>query len=105
MGRPYGIETTFFGRKTGTAYGLALFALKTKAPVLPLYTYRDEKFRTHLVFGEEIKLREPQNTSTAQDRDLQILQMTQEYNTVIERIVTEHPDQWMWVHRRWKRWE
>jgi KDO2-lipid IV(A) lauroyltransferase len=105
MGRPYGIETTFFGRKTGTAYGLALFALKTKAPVLPIYNYRDDQFRTHLVIGEEIRPTIKTEGSLSEDRDLQILQMTQEYNSVIESIVLKHPEQWMWVHRRWKRWE
>src|SRR6185312_11741753 len=54
MGKPFGIETTFFGRKTGTAYGLALFALKTEAPVVPMYNYRDELGRIHLVCEPEI---------------------------------------------------
>lgn len=99
MGKPYGIETTFFGRKTGTAYGLALFAIKTKSPVLPVYTYRDEEGKTHVVFEEPIALNE------TKDRDLQIQQMTQNYNQALERIILKHPEQWMWVHRRWKLWE
>lgn len=99
MGRPYGIPTKFFGVPTGTAYGLALFALKTKAPVLPVYTYRDEELTTHLVFGPEIPL------IPGEDKDLQIAQMTQKYNEVLEEIIRRHPEQWMWVHRRWKRWE
>jgi KDO2-lipid IV(A) lauroyltransferase len=99
MGKPYGISTTFFGKKTGTAYGLALFAMKTKAPVLPVYTYRDEEFRTHVVFEEEIPFEK------IEDKDLQIRMMTQKYNDRIEAIVRKHREQWMWVHRRWKRWE
>lgn len=99
MGRPYGIETTFFGRKTGTAYGLALFALKTKAPVLPVYTYRDAQLRTHIVFEEEVQVEK------IEDKDLQIRHMTQKYNDRVESIVRRYPEQWMWVHRRWKRWE
>jgi KDO2-lipid IV(A) lauroyltransferase len=99
MGKPYGISSTFFGRKTGTAYGLALFAMKSKAPVLPVYTYRDAQFRTHVVFEEEI------GAEKNEDKDLQIRQMTQKYNDRVEAIVRKHPDQWMWVHRRWKKWE
>lgn len=99
MGRPYGIETTFFGRKTGTAYGLALFAMKTKAPVLPVYTYRDAQLRTHVVFEEEIQVEK------IEDKDLQIRHMTQKYNDRVESIIRRFPDFWMWVHRRWKRWE
>ncbi|MEZ0391444.1 MAG: lysophospholipid acyltransferase family protein [Pseudobdellovibrionaceae bacterium] len=99
MGRPYGIETTFFGQKTGTAYGLALFAMKTKAPVLPVYTYRDAELRTHVVFEEEVIVEK------IEDKDLQIRLMTQKYNDRVESIVRKYPEQWMWVHRRWKRWE
>jgi len=99
MGKPYGILTTFFGKPTGTAYGLALFAMKTKAPVLPIYTYRDAELRTHVVFEEEIQVEK------IEDKDLQIRLMTQKYNDRIESIIRKHREQWMWVHRRWKRWE
>jgi Kdo2-lipid IVA lauroyltransferase/acyltransferase len=98
MGKPFGIETTFFGRKTGTAYGLALFAAKTEAPVLPVYTYRDENLNTHLVFGPEIPF------VKTEDADLQMQTMTQKYNDKVEELVRRHPENWMWVHRRWKRW-
>jgi len=99
MGRPFGIETTFFGRKTGSASGLAVFALKTKAPVLPVYTYRDAQLRTHVVFEEEVQVEK------IEDKDLQIRLMTQKYNDRVESIIRRHPEQWMWVHRRWKMWE
>ncbi len=99
MGTPFGIETYFFGRKTGSAYGLALFARKTEAPVIPVYTYRDKDLITHIVFESEIPLEKNEN------RDLQNRQMTQKYNDKIEQIVRLHPEQWMWVHRRWKTWE
>jgi KDO2-lipid IV(A) lauroyltransferase len=99
MGKPFGIETEFFGIKTGTAYGLALFAIKTKAPVVPVYTYRDEQLRTHVAFGPEVPLIQEE------DRDLQIQKMTQEYTKTIEDLVRKYPEHWMWVHRRWKRWK
>lgn len=99
MGRPYGIESQFFGIKTGTAYGLALFANKTKSPVIPIYCYRDQEFKTHIVLKSAVPLIEHEN------RDLQIQQQTQEYNNVVEEVVRKHPTFWMWVHRRWKRWK
>lgn len=99
MGKPFGVESTFFGKKTGTAYGLALFSLKTEAPVLPLYTFRDSTGHTHIQFGEEIPRIEAEN------RDLQIQQMTESYNRKLESIIRAHPEQWMWIHRRWKKWE
>lgn len=104
MGKPYGIETTFFGRKTGSPYGLSLFAMKTGAPVLPIWAYRDEKLRTHVVIESEIPF-ETAPGATDKDKDLQTRHMTQKYNDKVEEIVRSRPEQWMWVHRRWKTWE
>lgn len=101
MGRPYGVGTTFFGKRTGTAYGLALFALKTKAPVVPVYTYEGADKKMHVVFGEEV----PVLDLLTEDKDASILAITQRFNDKIEDIVRKHPDQWMWVHRRWKDFE
>lgn len=98
MATPYGIKSTFFGRTTGTAYGLALFHIKTEAPVLPVYTYRDEALKTHLVIGPEI------NLESAENQDLQIQRMTEKYNRKVEDLILKHPENWMWVHRRWKKW-
>lgn len=103
MGRPYGIETSFFGRKTGTAYGLSLFAKKTEAPVIPVYVYRDESLRLHVVFEEPVTGESVGENS--QDKDLQIQRLTQKYNDRIESIIRDYPEQWMWIHRRWKMWE
>lgn len=97
MGRPEGIPTTFFGRKTGTAYGLALFHMKTQSPVLPIYTLRGEDLKTYIHFGDEITYEEQA------DRDQTIHYMTEKYNRCLEKIILQHPKQWMWVHRRWKK--
>lgn len=96
MGPPYGLETTFFGIKTGTAYGLALFALKSKAPVVPVFSYHDEFGKSHISVGEEIVFED------RGDKDATLLYMTQKYNHVLEKLISEHPSDWMWIHRRWK---
>ncbi len=101
MGRPFAVENTFFGRKTGTAYGLALFYLKTKSPVVPVYGYEGHDGRLHVVCEPPLDL-ESLRTSD-QDKDIAIL--TQYFNDVIESIVKKHPQDWMWIHRRWKEYE
>lgn len=98
MGRPYGIESSFFGRMTGTAYGLALFAIKTKKPVLPLYTYWDRDHRLHIAIGNRIDVTDSLNHT----KDDAIKKLTQRFNDCLEKIIRQHPEQWMWVHRRWK---
>lgn len=98
MGPPYGLETTFFGIKTGTAYGLALFALKTKVPVVPVYTYRDEQMRNHIVALPPVEFEE------SPTKDETLLNMTQKYNHILEEIIRKYPEHWLWLHRRWKKY-
>lgn len=92
----YGVETTFFGRPAGTAYGLALFAIKTGAPVVPVYSHRDANDVLHVTFEA------PEPPVEGSDRNEQLRVMTQNYNHRLEAIIRRHPEQWMWVHRRWK---
>lgn len=102
MGRPFGIPTTFFGRETGTAYGLALFVLKTRSPVIPVYTFHDTDGKIHLKFEQEVAV---ETLIDPNDKDESIRRMTQTFNDRLEVIIRQHPDEWMWVHRRWKEYE
>jgi KDO2-lipid IV(A) lauroyltransferase len=99
MGRPYGLQTQFFGHKVGTAYGLALFHMKTKRPVIPVYTFEGIDRKMHIKIEEPL-LYDPRLEN--QDRDQTLVELTQTYTDKIEEIVRRYPDQWMWVHRRWK---
>lgn len=98
MGKPFGIETSFFGRKTGTAQGLALFYLKTKSPIVPVYCYEGEDNKVHLVYEPELEL----SALISEDKEKSIFNLTQHFCDITEGMVRKHPDQWMWVHRRWK---
>lgn len=98
MGKPFGIATTFFGKRTGTAYGLALFVQKSKAPVLPVYTYEGKDKKLHVVVEPAIDT----SPYVTEDKDETTLNLTQSFNDKLEEIVRKHPEQWMWVHRRWK---
>ena len=98
---PYGVNVPFFGRKTGTGLSLAKFALKLNAPVIPVWTYRDADLNTHIVFDPEIP--GPQEPVAKSDQEAMIERMTLKYNLALEEIIRKYPEQWMWVHRRWKR--
>lgn len=98
MGKPFGIETTFFGRKTGTAYGLALFVLKTGSPVVPVYSVEGNDGKMHLIFEPEIET----GPLLTDDKDENIRRLTQRFTDAIEAIVRKYPEEWLWVHRRWK---
>ncbi|MGE4132503.1 MAG: lysophospholipid acyltransferase family protein [Bdellovibrionales bacterium] len=96
-GPPIGVRTQFFGHETGTAAGLALMAERSGAPVLSVYTVR-EKDGTHGVyFMREMPVRtSPEDTPE---------QITQRFNDELESFVKLHPDQWMWIHKRWKKFK
>ena len=91
-----GVFVDYFGRPACTTDGLALLALHTGAPVLPAYIVRLPDGRYRLVFGPEVEV------IRTGDRDADVLANTQRFTKVIEQIVRRYPDQWLWVHQRWK---
>lgn len=102
MGPPIGVRTTFFGKETGTAAGLALMAARTGAPVVPCYTFRREDGLTEIVFEPELPTDSFEADTDSELRDKKVRLLTQIYTDKIESIVRQHPEQWMWIHRRWK---
>jgi Kdo2-lipid IVA lauroyltransferase/acyltransferase len=96
MGRPHGIPVKFFGHTAWTAAGLAAFALKTKMAVIPIYNFRRDDGKI------VIKTLEPIELEVQEDREQTISVMTQKYNDALEKIVRMYPEQWLWMHRRWK---
>ena len=101
MGKPFGVETQFFGQTTGSAYGLALFAQKTKAPVHPLWTFWDEKNKLNICIEPRIDF----ISKLTDDLERNNVVLTNIFNQQIENIIRKKPEQWMWVHRRWKVFE
>jgi len=97
MTPPQGVFVDFFGRAACTASGLARVALKTGAAVLPgflLWEESEQKYVLH--FGKILEL---QQTG---DAEQDILANTALFARVTEEYIRRYPDQWLWVHRRWK---
>lgn len=95
MKRDHGIFVNYFGRSACTSPGLAILSAQAQAPVLPAFLLRlhDGRHRLHLLDP----LPPPSGTDHASIR-----QATQNYTMIIERFVREHPEQWIWLHRRWR---
>jgi phosphopantetheine--protein transferase-like protein len=93
---PDGIESEFFGHAAWTFKSLAIIALATGAPVLPAAGWREADGRHVLRFEEPVKLIESENVND------EIRANTRAFNAALERLVLRHPEQWFWVHRRWK---
>jgi KDO2-lipid IV(A) lauroyltransferase len=97
MTPPQGVFVDFFGIPACTASGMARIALRTDAAVLPGFTVWDSKLRKYrLRFDPAVQL------IRTGDDDADAIANTQLFTKVIEDYVRHYPDQWLWVHRRWK---
>jgi KDO2-lipid IV(A) lauroyltransferase len=91
-----GIFVDFFGRLACTTTGLALITLHTEAPVIPAYLVRLADGRYKMIIKEEIQI------VRTDDNNQDVRVNTQNFTRVIEDLVREYPDQWFWLHQRWK---
>ena len=97
MTPPQGAFVNFFGVPACTATGLAHVARKTGAAVLPGFMFWEPAERRYVLrFGPEIEV--PHTGDIAGD----ILEGTRRCTQAIESWVRRYPDQWLWIHRRWK---
>ncbi len=97
MTPPQGVFVDFFGIPACTASGIARIAMRTDAAVVPGFTIWDPALRKYrLRFDPAVKL-----VRTGDD-DADIIANTAVFTKVIEDYIRRYPDQWLWVHRRWK---
>jgi len=90
-----GVFVDFFGKPACTHKGIAVIALGLDAPVIPAFLLREgDGFRVE--FGPEIPL------IRTGDKDKDVIENTRQYNKALESIILRYPEQWFWVHRRWK---
>ena len=97
MTPPQGVFVPFFGVQACTASGMARIALKTGAAVVPGFLLWEEGEQKYVLrFGEEVAV-----TSTG-DAEADALANTARFTAVIEGYIRQYPEQWLWMHRRWK---
>ena len=95
-GKGDGVTVDFFGHPAGTFKSLALLALTTGAPVVPVSSWREPDGTHVLRFEDPLPLIECDDAGEAIRRN------TRAYNAALERMLLRHPEQWIWMHRRWK---
>ncbi len=91
-----GLFVDFFGRPACTGVGLAVLALQSGAPVLPMFMARQKSGKYKLIF------KPPVEVSKTDDYEKDLFENTQRFTKVVEDLVREYPDQWFWIHQRWK---
>lgn len=92
-----GLFVDFFGTPACTTTGIARLALHTDAAVVPGYAYWDENIRKY-----RLRFEPPVELTRSGNAEQDILENTQRFTKVIEQIIREHPEQWVWIHARWK---
>lgn len=91
-----GIFVDFFNRPACTSTALAFLAMRTGAPVLPAFMIRMKDGRYKCLIQPPVELIE------TGDEEQDIRANTQKFTSIIEDIVRQYPDQYFWVHQRWK---
>ena len=97
MTPPQGIFVDFFGIPACTASGLARIALRTDAAVVPGFTIWDPALKKY-----RLRFDPARALIRTGDLEADIAANTQIFTKVIEDYVRRYPEQWLWVHRRWK---
>ena len=95
--REEGVFADFFGIPAATTPAVATFALRTGAAVIPGFLIWDETLQKHRLHFDP-----PLELIQTGDRTTDILENTRMFNKVLENYVRKNPDQWLWIHRRWK---
>ncbi len=97
MTPPQGVFVPFFGVQACTASGMARIAAKTGAAVVPgflLWEQSEQKYVLH--FGKELEV------VRTQDAEQDAVVNTERFTAAIEGYIRKYPEQWLWMHRRWK---
>ena len=97
MTPPQGVFVDFFGTVACTASGMARVALKTGAAVLLGFLLWEESSQSYVLhFGRQLEL------VRSEDNEADIVANTALFTHVLEGYIRQYPEQWLWLHRRWK---
>ena len=91
-----GVYVPFFGRVACTNKGLAMLAIRYGATVLPAFNIRQKNGRYKIMFDPAVKL------IRSGDLGRDIVENTRRFNDIIEKYIRLGPENWLWVHRRWR---
>jgi KDO2-lipid IV(A) lauroyltransferase len=95
--RGLGVFVDFFGVPASTNAGMARIALRTDAPIVPAFIVREGRSARHRV--HVLPILEVERTG---DLIEDVRRNTQRFTAVFEEMVRRYPDQWLWMHKRWK---
>ncbi|HZB14638.1 MAG TPA: lysophospholipid acyltransferase family protein [Chryseolinea sp.] len=86
----------FFGKPAATPVGATVLAMKTGAAVVPTYVYLGKDWKQHMHILPEIPIK------TSGDDEADMVYNTQVLTNFIEDVIRKYPEQWVWMHKRWR---
>ena len=92
-----GVFVPFFGVPACTTSGVARLAIHANALIFPMFAVWDETEKRYVVYNGH-----PIEPSSTGDRERDVVETTAAYTAEIEKIIRRFPEQWLWIHRRWK---
>jgi KDO2-lipid IV(A) lauroyltransferase len=92
----HGIFVDFFGRSCSTSDAVGRLAVRTGAPVIVSVTRRIGSGPQHSFTARRVEV------PPSGDARVDAARITRQATSVLEEMVRAHPEQWLWVHRRWK---
>jgi len=95
--RSESVDARFLGKWVTATPAAALLALRCKSPVIPGFCTREPDGQLSL------RLDPPLNLQRTDDLRADLIANTQMMTDIVERAIREHPDQWLWLHKRWKK--
>lgn len=103
-GAPVGARVPFFNLPVGSHTALATLALRTGAPVVPGLAIRNADGSYRVRFEPRIPTVRVDAVSEgyASAQEEEVIRNTAAYTAWVEERVREYPEQWLWIHRRWK---
>ena len=91
-----GVFVDFFGRKAATATGPVVFAMRTGSPILPMFMVRNKDNTHRLIIEPPLHLEE--KSTREETIKVNVARITK----IIESYIRKYPEEWGWIHRRWK---
>ena len=91
-----GIFVPFFGKMAATPSGPAYFSRKFKAPIIPIFIVRKEGY-----YGHQAIVKDPIYYEDTGDRQLDDYRVTLKMTRIVEEVIREYPDNWLWFQHRW----
>ena len=91
-----GVFVNFFGRSAHTPVGPVAIARKTDAPLLPVFMVRQPDNTHHMIIEPALDLQKTEH------KQHDLIENTHRFTCLIERYIRQYPEQWIWMHDRWK---